>query len=121
MGTIRGQMAKESDQRIKAMEELIGAMRVIKMYCWESFSLKKIINFRTSEINILKLRGKVFGLMQAILYFAPHLVTTMTFFAYLMLSTVGQFRASDVFTTFSFCGIMGFYLRMFQGNIMDMH
>jgi len=46
------------------MEELIGTMRVIKMYCWESFSLRKIVNFRKSEISILKLRGRVFGVLQ---------------------------------------------------------
>ena len=117
MGTVRVNMAKESDKRIKAMEELIGAMRVIKMYCWESFSLKKIVTFRNDEVNILKLRGKLCGLMQAIMYFAPHVVTAMALLAYLLMSTVGQFRASDVFTTFSLCTTMTIYLRGFQGKI----
>ena len=116
MGQVRVSMSKQSDKRIKAMEELIGAMRVVKMYCWESFTLRKVISFRNKEIDILKLRGRLFGLMQAIMYFAPHMITTLTFFAYIMFSQVQEFRASNIFTTFSLCGIMGFYLRMFQGQ-----
>ena len=108
---------QQSDKRIKAMEELIGAMRIVKMYCWESFSLRKIVDYRTREVKVLQLRGAVFGLMQALMYFAPHIVNSMLFFSYLYMAKVNEFRASDVFTTFSFCGIMGFYLRMFQGLV----
>jgi len=94
------------------MEELIGAIRVIKMYCWESFSIKKIINFRTIEIKLLELRGTILGFMAGIVYFAVYIVTTLTFLY--VIFNANQFRASDVFTTFTLGGIMGLYLRIFK-------
>jgi hypothetical protein len=64
MGEVRVRMSKESDKRIKSMEELIGAMGVVKMYCWEAFSLRKIVSYRNKEIDLLRLRGSIFGIMQ---------------------------------------------------------
>jgi len=31
----RRKTAAQTDSRVQAMDEIIGAMRVIKMYCWE--------------------------------------------------------------------------------------
>ena len=37
VGKLRGDVARESDQRISHLEEMINSIQVVKMYCWESF------------------------------------------------------------------------------------
>ena len=46
IGKVREKVAEQADKRIKILEETINSILVIKMYCWESFSLKKIIETR---------------------------------------------------------------------------
>ena len=46
IGKVREKVAEQADKRIKTLEETINSILVIKMYCWESFSLKKIIETR---------------------------------------------------------------------------
>ena len=43
---VRKKIVEQADKRIKTLEETINSILVIKMYCWESFSLKKIIETR---------------------------------------------------------------------------
>ena len=42
IGKVRKKIASKADERIKILEETINSILVIKMYCWERFSLKKI-------------------------------------------------------------------------------
>lgn len=46
VGKAREKVAKNADKRIKTLEETINSILVVKMYCWESFFLKKIIDSR---------------------------------------------------------------------------
>ena len=46
IGKVRQKVAKQADERIKILEETINSIMVIKMYCWERFSLKKINDTR---------------------------------------------------------------------------
>ena len=38
------------------MEELLSAIKIVKMYCWESAFLQKIMKFRKDEISMIKKR-----------------------------------------------------------------
>ena len=44
LGNFRAIIAKKTDRRVRLLEEMISAMRIIKMYVWEGFSLNKIMN-----------------------------------------------------------------------------
>ena len=46
VGKARRKIAAYADRRIKTLEETINSILVVKMYCWESFFLKKIIDSR---------------------------------------------------------------------------
>ena len=52
IGKVREKVAEQADKRIKILEETINSILVIKMYCWESFSLKKIIETRKRFYNL---------------------------------------------------------------------
>ena len=40
--------------RCRATEEMVDAINIVKMYCWESAFLEKIINSRQEEIFLIK-------------------------------------------------------------------
>jgi ABC-type multidrug transport system fused ATPase/permease subunit len=57
MGKIAGLMKgvfKESDQRIKLMNEILGGMRVIKYYAWERSFREKVLAIRDRELAWLR-------------------------------------------------------------------
>ena len=49
-------------------------------------------------------------------FFSPHIVTMMTMVAVLYTGDVGNFKASNVFSTYVIAHVMSFYVRMFQGQ-----
>ncbi|CAF2953501.1 unnamed protein product [Rotaria sp. Silwood2] len=52
----RRKILKVTDQRIKTMSEIIKSMRIVKMYCWESAFVKKVLDIRKREIIRCALR-----------------------------------------------------------------
>ena len=56
LGSLREGIAKATDNRCKAMEELLSAIKIVKMYCWESAFLERIIgkDENISQISIVK-------------------------------------------------------------------
>ena len=57
IGKFREQIAPSTDKRCKATEELVGAINIVKMYCWESSFLEKIIKNRKLEMALIKKRN----------------------------------------------------------------
>jgi len=54
-----------TDKRIKLMSELIGAMKLIKMYCWEKPFSDLVSEVREREVNSIKQRASLQGLNMA--------------------------------------------------------
>ncbi|XP_031345551.1 probable multidrug resistance-associated protein lethal(2)03659 [Photinus pyralis] len=50
IGKFRKRTGEKTDQRVRTTQEVITALRTIKMYTWESFFLRKIQDQRTKEI-----------------------------------------------------------------------
>ena len=152
VGKAREKVAKNADKRIKTLEETINSILVVKMYCWESFFLKKIIDsrkrffsdrsiYRTSfsvdsedfcprnrtktdnliflrkrETKYLNKRSACLALGQTIVFFAPHIVTLVTFAVSIHYEDIRTFRASNVFSIFVLASVLSFYMRMMQGK-----
>ena len=53
VGKARQKIAGYADRRIKTLEETINSILVVKMYCWESFFLKKIIDSRKRFLIVI--------------------------------------------------------------------
>ena len=66
MGQLRSDIARESDMRISALEEMINAISVIKMYCWEKFIVRKIVDYRKNETYYLQWRAFYQGLAKTV-------------------------------------------------------
>ena len=164
VGKAREKVAKHADKRIKTLEETINSILVVKMYCWESFFLKKIIDsrkrffsdrnidqaslkncvnsiyrisfsvdsedfcprnrtktdnlifLRKRETKYLNKRSVCLALAQTIIFFAPHIVTLVTFAVSIHYEDIRTFRASNVFSVFVLASVLSFYMRMMQGK-----
>lgn len=48
------QQMKNKDERVKVMNEVLGGMKVLKLYAWEKSFEEKILGIRQKEIDLLK-------------------------------------------------------------------
>lgn len=113
-GAVRNLIAKESDARLRTLEEMINSILVTKMYSWESFALGKVIDKRKTECSLYQNRAHWAGFSMALLRFAPQIMISVTFLTSLMTDTIENFRASHIFTALSFANTLVLYQRMFQ-------
>ena len=102
LGQIRERIAHQTDQRCSATEELIGAINIVKMYCWESAFLKKIIKFRKSEIQQIRSRNMTAFITQRFVMAGGKFIGIFTFLYYFSITAVENFRSSDIFVVQSF-------------------
>ena len=83
-------------------QELISAINIVKMYCWESAFLKKIIKFRKLEIDQIRRRNTVAFITQRFLMASGKFIGIFTFLYYFSVTSVRDFRSSDIFVVQSF-------------------
>ena len=55
---LRRETAKCTDERIQTMNEIVPAMRVIKMYAWEKVFAKLVDLYRRSIIKNVQIRNR---------------------------------------------------------------
>ena len=68
--------------RCRATEEMVGAINIVKMYCWESAFLEKIINSRQEEIFLIKQKYYLGHIWQRLLGSFGKLLAIATFAIY---------------------------------------
>ncbi|XP_069117983.1 ATP-binding cassette sub-family C member 10-like [Argopecten irradians] len=75
----------EKDKRTKLMNEVLGGIKIIKLYTWEDHFKKMIEKLRDSELKIIKQR-KILGAITGYLWtLTPIFMTVLTFSAYSMM------------------------------------
>ena len=84
------------------MEELISAIKIVKMYCWESAFLEKIIKFRRDEINNIKKRNYWGHITHRFLTSFGRLLTVAVVLVSMATLTVGEFKSADIFVAQQF-------------------
>lgn len=73
---------KARDERIKAVNELTYAIRIVKFYTWEKAFEKKIAELRREELSLLRSVYMWATAMYGILLTAPDMSTAVTFILY---------------------------------------
>ena len=82
---LRISASKSTDARVNVMSEILGGMRVLKMYAWERPFVGVINKLRATEIGFVTRTNIMFGLILAF-YFASTAITTFfSFLAYELL------------------------------------
>ncbi|KAI8977400.1 hypothetical protein BDF20DRAFT_988366 [Mycotypha africana] len=92
-----------TDKRLKLMNELLSAIRIVKFFAWESEFKKRIIDARDNELRAIRSRLMTFMWMVNSWFFIPILIMVATFYVYTkehILTASVAFTALALFNTF---------------------
>ncbi|ORX56503.1 P-loop containing nucleoside triphosphate hydrolase protein [Piromyces finnis] len=98
-------------KRVQLMSEILTVMRLIKMYAWEKFFVKKVNEARENEMNLIKkaLRYKTISFM--IVFTAPMLTTFLCLITYQTLEKK-QMKPAVTFTILSLFNTLRYPMTM---------
>uniref|UniRef100_A0AAG5CWJ4 ABC-type glutathione-S-conjugate transporter n=2 Tax=Anopheles atroparvus TaxID=41427 RepID=A0AAG5CWJ4_ANOAO len=103
---------KIKDDRVKKMNEILGGIKVLKLYAWEPSFQDNILTVRSEEIGILK-KMAYYG---AGIYFtftlAPFLVTLISFAVYVLMDENNILDPQTAFVSLALFNILRFPLGM---------
>ncbi|XP_060078897.1 ATP-binding cassette sub-family C member 10-like [Ylistrum balloti] len=90
-------LMEQKDKRTKLMNEVLGGIKIIKLYTWEDHFQKMINELRDAELQIIK-RRKVIGAITGYLWtLTPIFMTVLTFSSYSMMGNT--LSASKMFAS----------------------
>ncbi|KAG4106141.1 P-loop containing nucleoside triphosphate hydrolase protein [Neocallimastix lanati (nom. inval.)] len=118
LAKLRKQTAILTDQRVKRTQEIIGSMRVIKFFGWESSFLSILKDLRKKELKRTK-RSTILGAeTSAIFNVIPFFSCALTFIAY---SAAGhRLTAAKVFSSLAFFNMLRFPLAILPNTFSQL-
>ena len=60
LASLRKGILKQSDRRVKLMNEILSGIKIIKLYCWDIAFANKVQNVRVDEVKLLAKLGLLF-------------------------------------------------------------
>jgi len=105
----RREMLKQTDQRVKLMNQLLVGIRVLKMYAWEAAQEAVILEVRKKELGELRKAIPMRVGLQTLLFAAPTLSMATCFVIYGSVEP-DRFTPARIFTSISLFALMRFPL-----------
>ena len=102
---------KLKDQRIKAMNEILSGIKVLKLYAWEPSFISQILEIRRKEVKLLKKSTYYQAVMSLFWTIAPFVVG-LGAFTYFIVVDGQKLSATVAFVTLSYLNIMRIPLAM---------
>ncbi|XP_031596637.1 multidrug resistance-associated protein 5 [Oreochromis aureus] len=99
-----------SDQRVRLMNEILGCIKFIKMYCWEDAFAKNIHKVRLEERSILERAGNVQSITVGLSPITVVLASVCTFSLHMALGY--DLTAAEAFTVVAVFNAMTFALKV---------
>lgn len=96
-GNIREETAVRTDERIRLMNEIVPAMRVIKMYAWENSFSKLVDKARRDEIKWVRYRMILTSINESIYFSSAKIIILISLFT--LVFTGKQLTAEAAFVT----------------------
>ena len=88
-----------TDKRAKLLQELLGGMKVIKFFAWETPFLERIHNFRTKEMSYVRSLLMIRAANTPLAVSSPTLESVVAFLVY---AAAGhQLNAAAIFSSLS--------------------
>ncbi|NWQ58725.1 MRP3 protein, partial [Neopipo cinnamomea] len=100
------------DSRIKLMNEILGGIKVLKLYAWEPSFSEKVLEIRKNELRVLKKSAYLNSLSTFAWISAPFLVALTTFAVYVSVDEKNILDAEKAFVSISLFNILKFPLNM---------
>ncbi|NXN34140.1 MRP3 protein, partial [Nycticryphes semicollaris] len=100
------------DSRIKLMNEILGGIKVLKLYAWEPSFSEKVLEIRKNELRVLKKSAYLNSLSTFAWISAPFLVALTTFAVYVSVNEKNILDAEKAFVSLSLFNILKFPLNM---------
>ncbi|XP_059848901.1 ATP-binding cassette sub-family C member 12 [Hypanus sabinus] len=104
----RSKAIKQTDTRVRLMNEVLTHMKLIKMYAWEKSFGRSISDVRKNEKKILEKAGYVQSVNSSLVPIVPTLATVLTFVVHTLLGY--ELTASVAFTVIAVFNVMKFTL-----------
>lgn len=104
LAKIRSKTALLTDERVRLMNEIMPAMKVIKMYSWEKPFAKLVEAARRREVSAVELRSFIWSINMALYYSSSKVILLITFLVFLILGH--QLNAENVFVTMALLNIV---------------
>ncbi|KAL7053956.1 hypothetical protein AAHC03_026665 [Spirometra sp. Aus1] len=111
--SIQEKQLKQSDARIKLINELLNGIRVLKLYAWEPSFIREVGAVRDRELAYLRKYAYLDCCISFVFNCAPILVALCTFATYIYSSTENVLNAEKAFVSLSLFNILRFPLFMF--------
>ncbi|KFW92975.1 Canalicular multispecific organic anion transporter 2, partial [Phalacrocorax carbo] len=103
---------RHKDSRIKLMNEILGGIKVLKLYAWEPSFSEKVLEIRKNELQVLKKSAYLNSLSTFAWISAPFLVALTTFAVYVSVDEKNILDAEKAFVSLSLFNILKFPLNM---------
>uniref|UniRef100_A0A8C2YHW1 ATP binding cassette subfamily C member 3 n=1 Tax=Coturnix japonica TaxID=93934 RepID=A0A8C2YHW1_COTJA len=100
------------DSRIKLMNEILGGIKVLKLYAWEPSFSEKVLEIRKNELRVLKKSAYLNSLSNFAWTSSPFLVALTTFAVYVLVDERNTLDAEKAFVSLSLFNILKFPLAM---------
>ncbi|XP_055852953.1 multidrug resistance-associated protein 1 isoform X7 [Episyrphus balteatus] len=103
---------KYKDDRVKLMNEVLGGIKVLKLYAWEPSFEEQVLEIRDKEIETLKSAAYLSAGTSFLWSCAPFLVSLVTFATYVLIDEKNVLDPSTAFVSLSLFNILRFPLAM---------
>ncbi|XP_053511818.1 ATP-binding cassette sub-family C member 3 isoform X2 [Artibeus jamaicensis] len=97
---------KFKDSRIRLMSEILGGIKVLKLYAWESSLLQQVEGIRQSELRLLRLSAYLLAIFIFTWHCTPFLVTLITLWVYVSVDPNNVLDAEKAFVAVSLFNIL---------------
>ncbi|XP_063222702.1 multidrug resistance-associated protein 1-like [Bacillus rossius redtenbacheri] len=99
--TLQVAQMKIKDQRLKMMNEILGGMKVLKLYAWERSFEERVEQKRQEEVRILRHTAYLNAATSFIWTCAPLLVSLLTFTTYVLMDENNELDPQTAFVSVS--------------------
>lgn len=111
---------KLKDDRVKQMNELLGGIKVIKLYAWENSFIENLFAFRNRELSYLNRILNLDAVQTFLWQCSPFVVALVTFAVYVNADDANILDAEKAFVSISLFNLLRFPLTMLPNLVTSL-